>query len=224
MAQDRMESGGHSGTRDRLLRLVLREPQTVEQIARGLGLTKNAVRSQLVILQRERIVEVRGQVKGSRRPAAVYGVRAGADLPSSKAYPAVLTHLVKVLAGREEPRAFAAVMRDLGRSVAHAVARPSGSPRERIEGAAAFLRSLGSLAEISEEDDRVMITSDGCPLAQVVTAEPRACKAMEALLNQLTGLPVKERCDHRDHPSCRFEIKLPENADWVPGRRSPGRG
>ncbi len=223
MTQDRIESSEHPGTRDRLLRLVLREPLTVEQIARGLGITKNAVRSQLAILQRERIIEVRGEVKGSRRPAALYGVRAGADLPSSKAAPAVLTHLVRVLADRAAPREFAAVMRDLGRSVAQSVPSPSGTARERVEGAAAFLRSLGSLAEVSEEGGRVMITSDGCPLAQVVTAEPRTCKAMESLINQLTGLPVKERCDHRGHSSCRFEIKLPENGKVVPGR-SPGRG
>ncbi len=224
MAQYGSPRSGHPGTRDRLLRLVLREPQTVEKIAQGLGITKNAVRSQLAILQREGTIEVRGEIKGSRRPAAVYGVRPGADLPTSKAAPAVLTHLVKVLAHREEPRTFAAVMRELGRSVALTAPIPSGSPRERIEGAAAFLRSLGSLAETSEEGGRVMITSDGCPLAQVVTAEPRMCKAMESLLNQLTGLPVKERCDHRGHPSCRFEIKLPEDGETVPGRRSPGRG
>jgi hypothetical protein len=32
---------------------------------------------------------------------------------------------------------------------------------------------------------------------------------MEALLKDLTGLPVAERCNHGEHPSCRFEIKIP---------------
>ncbi len=213
------------GTRERLLRQLLREAQTVEQIAAGLGITKNAVRAQLALLLREKVVEVRGQVKGIRRPAALYGVKAGADVVHSKAYPVVLTGLVKVLGEREEPREFAAVMRDLGRTVAKRAPLPSGSPRRRIEGAVDFLRSLGSLAELSEANGTVTISSDGCPLAQVVTEEPRTCKAMESLLNQLTGLPVKERCDHRAHPSCRFEIKLPEDGEsTVPGRRSPGRG
>lgn len=224
MAEIRWNREGHRGTRDRLLRMLLREPQTVERIAEGLGITRNAVRSQLALLQREGTVEVRGEVKGSRRPAAVYGVRAGADLPSSKAYPAVLTHLVNVLADRDEPREFVAVMRDLGKSVARTAPRPEGGPRQRIEGAVDFLRSLGSLAELSEENGTVTISSDGCPLAQVVTSEPRTCKAMESLISQLTGLPVQERCDHRGHPSCRFEIRLPEDVAKARARRSSGRG
>ncbi len=223
MAEIRWKREG-SRTRERLLRQILREPQTVERIAEGLGITKNAVRSQLALLQREGTVEVRGEVKGSRRPAAVYGVRVGADVSQSRAYPAVLTGLVRVLAKRQAPREFAAVMRDLGRSIAQSVPAPTGTPRQRIDGAAEFLRSLGSLTEVSEKGGMVTIASEGCPLGQVVTAEPRACKAMEALLGRLTGLPVQEHCDHQGHPSCRFEIKLPEDAGKAGARRSPGRG
>jgi predicted ArsR family transcriptional regulator len=223
MAPDRTQTETRERTRARLIRLLFREPQTVERIAGGLGLTRNAVRSQLALLQREGAVEVQGQVKGSRRPAALYGVRAGADLSHSKAYPAVLTHLVKVLADREEAREFASVMRELGKSLAQAAPRPAGSPRQRIDGAVEFLRSLGSLAELSEGNGMVTIASEGCPLAQVVTGEPRACKAMESLLTQLTGLRVQERCDHHGHPSCRFEITLPKDGARIKAHRSAGK-
>jgi predicted ArsR family transcriptional regulator len=222
MTRDRSQREEHAGTRDRLLRLLLREPQTVDRIARELGITNNAVRSQLALLRREGTIEVRGEIKGSRRPSAVYGIRAGADLPHAKAASAVLTHLVQVLAEREAPRGFAAVMRDLGKSVARTAPRPAGTPRQRIAGAVNFLRSLGSLAEISEADGIVTLSSDGCPLAPAVNVEPRTCKAMESLLGQLTGLPVQERCDHRGHPSCRFEIELPGEGGKVRKARTVG--
>jgi predicted ArsR family transcriptional regulator len=65
------------------------------------------------------------------------------------------------------------------------------------------------VAEVSEERGKIIISSYGCPIAEAVTADVRSCIAMEALLQDLTGLPVTERCDHGEHPSCRFEIKIP---------------
>ncbi|MDA8099849.1 MAG: ArsR family transcriptional regulator [Nitrospiraceae bacterium] len=210
-------------TREGILRLLLKEPRTVERLATELGVTKNAVRAQLVLLQQEGAVEIRGTVKGTRRPSVVYGTRASADVQYSRAYPAVLTHLVKVLANRSEPRRFGSLMRDLGRDIADSAAPLSGTPRQRIEGAVGFLRSLGSPAEVIKGDGHVLIASNGCLLAQVVAEEPRTCKAMESLLHNLTGLPVTERCDHTAHPSCRFEFTLkPEELEkFKSARRNP---
>jgi predicted ArsR family transcriptional regulator len=67
---------------------------------------------------------------------------------------------------------------------------------------------LGSVAELTEENGKVIISSYGCPIAEAVTADARSCIAIEALLKELTGLPVAERCDHGERPSCRFEIKV----------------
>jgi predicted ArsR family transcriptional regulator len=100
-------------------------------------------------------------------------------------------------------------MRELGQRLAGDVPRPSGDPRERIRGALKFLKKLGSVAEIIEENGKVVISSYGCPIAEAVTVDARLCIAMEVLLKELTGLPVVEHCDHGERPSCRFEIKVP---------------
>jgi predicted ArsR family transcriptional regulator len=71
------------------------------------------------------------------------------------------------------------------------------------------LRSLGSLAEMSEEGRKIIIRGNGCPISRVVETDERSCAAMEAFLSKLTGLSVTEHCDHGDHPSCRFEIDAP---------------
>ncbi|HSQ78126.1 MAG TPA: HTH domain-containing protein [Nitrospirota bacterium] len=202
-----MEKQG--GARDRIVRLLLERRNTIEALAGKLGVTRNAVRAQIALLQREGIVEIQGEVKGTRRPAAVYGLRPGADMHFSKAYPVFLSQLVRVLAQKLSHTEFSSVMRGLGKGLAGSVPRPAGDPRERVEAALKFLKMLGSAAEMTEEKGRVVITSFGCPIAEAVSANERSCIAMETLLKELTGLPVSEHCDHGERPSCRFEIKIP---------------
>ncbi len=197
-----------AGTRDGIVRLLLKRQDTIESLAGKLGVTKNAVRAQIALLQREGIVDVQGEVKGTRRPAAVYGIRPGADIHFSKAYPVILSHLTHVLSQKLSQTEFKTVMRELGQRLARAVPKPSGAPRERIQEALTFLKVLGSAAEMTEENGKVVISSYGCPIAEAVAADARSCIAMEALLKDLTGLPVAERCDHGAHPSCRFEITV----------------
>ena len=197
------------GTRDRLIRLLLKRQSTIDSLATKLGVTKNAVRAQIALLLREGLVEIQGEQKGTRRPAALYGFRPGADIHFSKAYPIFLSHLVRILAEKLNKTEFRAVMRELGYRLASSVPRPSGEPRERITSALNYFKVLGSAAELTEEDGKIIITSYGCPIAGVVTADARSCIAMESLLKELTGLPVAEHCDRGDHPSCRFEIKIP---------------
>lgn len=198
-----------AGARERITRLLLKGQHTVEAMAEKLGVTENAVRAQIALLQREGLVEIQGEVKGTRRPAAVYGVRVGADVRFSKAYPVVLSHLVKVLSKRMPPKEFKTVMKDVGREIADSVPPPAGTARERVAGAVEILKSLGSHADVSEEGGKFVITGHGCPISTAVSVDVRSCLAMESLLNRLTGLPVNERCNHGERPSCRFEISLP---------------
>ncbi len=198
-----------AGTRDRIVRYLIKHQSTIESLATSLGVTQNAVRAQIALLQREGIVEIQGEVKGTRRPAAVYGIRPGADIHFSRAYPVILSHLTHVLAQKLSQTEFKTVMREVGQRLASSVPRPSGDPRERITGALKFFKMLGSVAEMTEERGKIIISSYGCPISEVVTADARSCIAMVALLQDLTGLPVAERCDHSEHPSCRFEIQIP---------------
>jgi len=197
------------GTRGRIIQHLLLGKKTVEQLAKTLDVTKNAVRAQISLLMREGLVEAKGEMKGTRRPARVYGIRAGADVGSSKAYPVVLSQLVRVLADRMTSRQLESILKDVGRGMAAAVASPTGSGRERVAGALKVLRSLGSNAKVSDEGGKIVITGNGCPISRVVETDERSCAVMESFLAGLTGLPVVERCDHGERPNCRFEITVP---------------
>ncbi len=196
-------------TRERILIFLASGPQTVEELAKKTGVSKNAIRAQMATLGREGIVQVQGMSKGTRRPAVLYGLSRGADLYFSKAYPAVLSNLIQVLANKLSHEEFMAVMQQVGWRLAESNGRSSGSPRERVENAIQFLRRLGSFAQMTEEDGNLIITGHVCPIARAVSADARACNIVQTLLRELTGLPVEEHCNHGERPGCRFIIKMP---------------
>jgi predicted ArsR family transcriptional regulator len=101
------------------------------------------------------------------------------------------------------------LMKRVGQGLAATVPLPIGNARERIAGAVNVLKSLGSRADVSEEDGKFVVTGNGCPISKAVTVDVRSCLVMESLLGTLTGLPVTERCNHGNRPNCRFEITLP---------------
>ena len=208
MALSSTHTEKRTGARSRIIQLLLLGQKTIEQMAETLGVTRNAIRAQLALLLREGLVEIKGEVKGSRRPAGVYGIRAGADVGSSKAYSVVLSQLVRVLADQMPLRHFESIMKNVGHSMATAVSRPAGSGRERVAGALKVLRSLGSEAMVSDEGKTIVIKSNGCPISRVVETNKRSCVVMQSFLAGFTGLPVTECCDHGERPNCRFEITV----------------
>jgi predicted ArsR family transcriptional regulator len=203
------ERGSSGGSRDRIIRLLLKGRMTIDELASSLGVTKNAVRAQIALLTGKGMVEVKGQQKGRRRPAAVYGLGAGTDAHFSQAYPALLSGVVRTLADQLRPKQLEDVLRETGKRMADSAAPLAGNARERVDGAVRFLGTLGSIAEVIEEDGKLVIKSHGCPISTAVQADSRSCLAMESLLARLTGLAVRERCDHGERPGCRFEVELP---------------
>jgi predicted ArsR family transcriptional regulator len=196
-------------TRDRIVSALLTQPSTIAALAGELEVTPNAVRAQLALLEREGIVEVRGAQKGPRRPSAVYGVRAGAEVMPSRAYSALVPGLVRALAEKLPGKGFTTLMQEMGKQLAEGAPKIQGSPRERVESAVRFLRSLGSDADMGVAKGKILVTGRVCPIARAVKADERSCVAMESLLKELTGLPVTEHCNHGAQPGCRFEFKLP---------------
>ncbi len=198
-------------TRGRIVRHLLDGPRTIEELAQATSVTKNAVRSQIALLQTEGVVEIQGATKSTRRPAARYALRPGSDVHFSKAYPLVLSALIQRLAKELPDEQFKDLMRRLGQHLAASVPRPSGSPEDRIQNAVAVLKSMGSPAQAKREDEDIVIMSPACLISAAVSADARVCGAMEAFVRGITGLPVRECCERRQRPACRFKIKLPKN-------------
>lgn len=83
--------------------------------------------------------------------------------------------------------------------------------RARLEEAVAVLNGLGGLAELEERAGGLVIRGYGCPLAAVTPDHPEACRMVETLIAELTGVPVRERCERGAKPRCCFEVALAES-------------
>jgi predicted ArsR family transcriptional regulator len=201
-------------TRGRMVTLLRRGGQTVDELAKVVGLTNNGVRAHLATLERDGVVRQRGSVRsasGGGKPAYVYELTAEAEDLFSKAYEPVLGQLLKVLfegLGAEESEA---LLRGAGHRMAEERGVPDGGLHARLEAAVAVLNELGGLAELEELEGGLVIRGYSCPLGALTPDHPEVCGMAETLIAGLAGVPVRERCDRRVKPRCCFEVALSES-------------
>jgi predicted ArsR family transcriptional regulator len=197
-------------TRGQVATLLRRGPRTVEELAEALGLTDNAVRNHLAILERDGIVRQEGvrRGKGAGKPAVVYALQPAAESYFSRAYQPVLAALLDVLVDELSSDQAADILNKVGRRLGvSAGGLAAGTLPERVEAAAAALRVLGGEVDVVNEDGRLFVRGTGCPLSSTVTRRPETCRAVESLVSEIVGAPVRECCARDGRPRCCFAVQ-----------------
>lgn len=193
-------------SRGRIVTLLRGGAKTVSELAAELELTDNAVRAHLLSLERDGLVRQRGVQRGTRKPHFSYELTGEAESLFPKAYDALLNQLIGVLKSRLTPAALEEVLREVGRSLAANADRRKDGLETRIGDALSALEAIGGAARLEKEDDKLVIRSGSCPLATAVAEHPEVCQLTEALLSEIIGENVRERCDRNGSPRCAFEI------------------
>jgi predicted ArsR family transcriptional regulator len=191
---------------------IRRGHHTVNELARALGVTDNAVRLQLSVLERDGLLRRRGVLHSGRagQPAAEYELSADGEHALSRAYRPVLASLVESLGRRLDVRALRSLFSDAGRKLAaKGQSDARGSLAARAAAGVALIESLGGSASVELGRHQAILQGVGCPLAAAVRAEPATCYIMESLLAEHAGLKARQRCAHGDKPCCRFELSMP---------------
>ncbi|HEX6537239.1 MAG TPA: ArsR family transcriptional regulator [Gemmatimonadaceae bacterium] len=197
----------YESTRGRIVALLRRASLTVDQIAGTLGLTGNAVRAHLATLERDGVVEQRVAKRGGvGKPAYAYSITEDAERLFSRAYVPILAQLLDALGEHMSRQELDALMQSVGHRLAAAQHIPAGSPRERVATAARLLNDLGGITDVEERDGALRIRGYACPLGAAVRGHPEVCGAVETMLSDVVGAPVRERCERGDRPKCCFEI------------------
>jgi predicted ArsR family transcriptional regulator len=195
------------GTQGRILELLRDLPRTVEDLADAIGLTGNAVRLQLATLERDGLVRVEGRRPSGRKPALVYGLTLRADFLLSRSYVPVLQALLDVLGERLTPVERVTLLREVGRRLVVAAPRATGSRRERLLVAARALESLGGKVRIETVGRTTTLVGAGCPLGEVVRAHPEVCRVIETVVEEISGVALREECDRGERPKCSFVVE-----------------
>jgi predicted ArsR family transcriptional regulator len=195
--------------RGRIIRLMRAGGRTADDLAATLGLTSSAVRLQLAALERSRIVKRTGTRRGLTRPSVVFELTDEIEQLLSHAYVPVLMHLVQLCAEELPGDRLRALLREAGRRIAVELAagdRQGGSVAARVARASRILNErLGAVTHV-ETNGSYIIRGAGCPIAALTASHPGACMAVESLVTELVGEPVRECCDRSARPRCCFEI------------------
>ncbi|HEX6927265.1 MAG TPA: ArsR family transcriptional regulator [Longimicrobiaceae bacterium] len=195
------------GTRAQLLRLLRRSRRSINELAAGLGITDNAVRTHIASMQRDGMVRSAGVERGTGgKPAQLYEITPEAEEMFPKAYGTILNLLLDLLQERIGPEEVRELLREAGIRAA-GVAPPDGSEEERVQLAADVLRRLGGDVEVERVPEGWRIRGFGCPLSGVVREHEEACSLAESLVERVSGLPARECCERGERPRCSFLIE-----------------
>ncbi len=205
--------------RGRIIALLRRGERTVDELARALGVTDNAVRAHLASLERDGVIHQPRQrhTGGAGKPAGIYVIAPSAERLLSAAYAPVLLALLAALERRLSDAELDALFRDVGRRLSAdgeanaAKKRPAKSLESRVNDAARLLTALGGEIDVERTPDAFILRGHACPLADAVRAQPRICHAVTQLVSETAGVTVKECCVRSAEAAgpvkCCFEVK-----------------
>jgi DeoR family suf operon transcriptional repressor len=196
-------------SRGRIVTLLRGGGLTADDIASKLGVTRSAVRAQITGMERDGVVRRTGQRPGMTRPSNVFELTPEVEQLLSSAYIPLLTHLIDAFADGLPPSQLETMLQKAGKTLAEELSRgkrPAGNLASRVGMVSEMMNEqLGTLTHV-EGNGGYVIRGIGCPLAALTGKHPGVCLAMESLVAELLGVPVRECCDRAERPKCCFEI------------------
>jgi predicted ArsR family transcriptional regulator len=209
-------------SRGRIVTLLRAGGLTADDIATKLGVTRSAIRAQLTGMERDGVVRRAGQRPGTTRPSHVFELTPEVEQLLSSAYIPLLTQLVDVFADGLPSDQLERLLRQTGRRLADELSRgkrPTGSLGSRVATVSEMMNEqLGALTHV-EGNGGYVIRGVGCPLAALTGKHPGVCLAMESLVAEVVGVPVRECCDRAEQPQCCFEIHARSRHQRATARR-----
>ncbi len=200
-----------SSTRGRIVEeLRRRGAASAVDLARTFGLSPNAIRQQLVVLERDGLVEERSVRRGPTKPTLEFSLTAAADRLFPQHYDRMLNAVLHEV--REQDGSYG-----ISRIFAGIAKRAAAKTRERIqtpgvEGRAAaltdMLRSGGVNAEYNLIEGGFELREHNCPYAAVVKEHPEVCSVIHQVLDDAVGGEhVQTESLATGGKECRFEVK-----------------
>jgi len=202
-----------TGTRQSILESLKREgPLAIAQLAERLGMSGEAVRQQLVQLQREGWIEAIHERAGARhsgRPAARYRLTQAGDHVFPKHYDALTVAVLDAIASELGPDSLDRILGSLTETRARQwEARLAGkSLRERVEALRGVYEGEDPFMDAEEVPGGFRLVEHNCPFLNVALARPVLCSLTVSLLSRLQGIEVvrEERFQTGDG-RCAFRV------------------
>lgn len=181
------------------------------ELAQEFGLSANAIRQQLLILERDGLVTGKSVRRGKTKPTHEYALTGLADRYFPQAYDRMLNAVLREVRETQGDAAVAQIFAGIGKRSARRVAeRVEGqSLEERVAEIAASVRASGVSAEVERKGDKIVLHEHNCPYASVVSENPEACSVIHTMLGEIASPDVKQTESLATGGSeCRFEVPV----------------
>jgi predicted ArsR family transcriptional regulator len=182
-------------------------------LARSFGLSPNAVRQQLMVLERDGLVAETPVRRGPTKPTYEFSLTPDADRLFPQGYDKMLTAVLRELrtqfgtAGVE--RVFDGLSR---RAIERARSSVTASePEQRVAQLTDMLRKSGVVAEYSLIDGGFALHEHNCPYSSAAKEHPEVCQVIHRVMDETIGgeHAQTESLAHGGR-ECRFELRPAE--------------
>ena len=197
-----------AGSKGGILDRLRRAPHTVDELAGALGISGNAVRLQLASLETDGFVRTGGVRKTARRPSQTWRLTPEAQSLFCQGYAPFLDQLLRAMRGSLPAAEADRVLHAVGRRMAGG--RAPGALPARVQAAASVLDDLGGVMKVTRRTNGAAtfaIRGLSCPLDAIARNHGDACRAVETMVAEMTGVPATQRCERdADPPHCVIEV------------------
>lgn len=178
-------------------------------LARSFGLSPNAVRQQLMVLERDGLVAETSVRRGPTKPTFEFSLTPDADRLFPQAYDKMLTAVLRELRNQFGPGGVQRVFEGLSRKAIERarVTVTASDPEERVAQLTDMLRKSGVVAEYSLIDGGFALHEHSCPYSNAAKEHPEVCQVIHDVIDKTLG-GEHEQTESLAHggKECRFEL------------------
>ncbi len=213
--------GGYRGVRAELLVTLKKEqPLTAAELASRFGVTPNALRRHLKVLEEDGVVRYSREVRGVGAPVFAYRLTDAGEAVFPRRYATVLASALEALQSERGAKSVARVLtREWDSLAADAAPVLEGLPlSERVQLVAELLTSRGYMAEGDasgiENGACATLRIHNCAMCEIALQFPEACEVEARQLSRLLDATVVRRA-HRLGGSalCAYDVSCNAAAD-----------
>ncbi|GAC1574519.1 MAG: transcriptional regulator [Candidatus Elarobacter sp.] len=194
---------------------ALRERRSLSafDLADLFGLSPNAIRQQLVVLERDGLIAGKSARRGKTKPTVEYSLTTEAERYFPQRYDRMLNAVLREIRDAGGGEAVQAVFDRIGKRSA-ARLEPELAQQASTEGKlislVTSLKASGVPAELTKSERGTFILHEhSCPYASVVAEHPEACSAIHTILESVApGKSEQVESIATGGNECRFEIEV----------------
>jgi predicted ArsR family transcriptional regulator len=196
-----------------LLRLLLKTKAglTVEELSKGLKITRNAVRQHLAALESDGLIALGATRPSGGRPQQLYALTDKGKEVFPRHYSWFAQLVIEAIKREHGPEGLRARLGEIGASVAEQLRNQSpglGTREEKVEKLAAVMDQLGYNARtVASADKAPVIEADNCVFHELALKNPEICHFDLEMMGTFTGSKVDhQECMARGGNVCRFKF------------------